>query len=425
MTDPNAPFSLLFADPTLPEEPWIPKETMEFLGEIPCEDPAVLGRILSCKTTHRDRAFRKEILEDFLQNPSLLTKLETVLRRRDLLCETARREATPTPQQTKDEAMECLKDTAMSLLEHLKFLRHASEELEGQAPESVGLFAFSEYLRRRGSCPEVKQLTEQLALLPLLRKEQTEFVLWLNPDRYGMMQSADLLYVGADSEKFLKKIPPSKDGYSARIPKGEVEELTVLAICRLCTQLRTLSAGIRAAFEPLREGLVFYHFALSVTEWGREKGFGWLFPTPVNTHGPQGRGIRNALEQLDGAYRPPFTCTARALEAYEGKEGTEALRALTRIQLFAAAGLPAVAEKLEFCPEERVLVCDLEEKTAEEESEALANLYRQIRPGDIVMLNHPWKKAGTAPTPELLGNLLRAFHKKGAAVRLATDPSVD
>ena len=73
----------------------------------------------------------------------------------------------------------------------------------------------------------------------------------------------------------------------------------------------------------------------------------------------------------------------------------------------------------------RVLVCDFEGKTVEEEIEGLAALYRQTRRGDILLLNRPLMTVGASPAAEVLGNLLRAFHKKGAAVRLATDLSVD
>ena len=83
-----------------------------------------------------------------------------------------------------------------------------------------------------------------------------------------------------------------------------------------------------------------------------------------------------------------------------------------------------VAEELVFCPDERVLVYDSAGKSVEEEIEALAALYRKTRRGDILLLNQPLITVGNSPAAEIIGNLLRAFHKKGAAVRLATDLSV-
>lgn len=425
MSDAFAPFSLLFADPKSPREEFFPLRTLDFIGELSREDNKTLHRILSWKTSRRDLEFRREILEDFLQSPTLLTKAEAILRRRDLLAETARREGTPAPDQPWKEGLEILKDNALSALEHLKFLHSSHEEMAGQAPESGGMFAFAEYLRRRATSPQVKALTEQLAALPLLRAESAETVLRLNLDRYGAVQSADLAYLGGEAARYLKKNPPRREDFTAEVPKDGAEALVSGAIYRLSVALQAMTAAIRDAFEPLREGLVFYHFALSVTEWGRSKGYGWRFPTPVHERGPKGRGIRNPLEGEDGIYRPPFTCTARPLEAYRGEWGTEALRNVARIQVLAAAGLPVVAEELMFCPEERVLVCDFEGKTVEEEIEGLAALYRQTRRGDILLLNRPLMTVGASPAAEVLGNLLRAFHKKGAAVRLATDLSVD
>ena len=83
-----------------------------------------------------------------------------------------------------------------------------------------------------------------------------------------------------------------------------------------------------------------------------------------------------------------------------------------------------VAEDLVFCPEERIRVYDSTDKTMEEEIEGLGELYRNLRQGDIVLLNQPLLTVGNAPAREILANLLRAIHKKGAVARLATDLSV-
>ena len=425
MTDAFSSFSLLFADPTAPREEQFPPRTMDFIGSLPGEEGQILRRILSQKITRRDLDFRKEILEDFLRAPALLAGVENIFRRWELLSETARREKAPAEDLPWEDGLELLKDNALSVLEHLKFLRLAADALKGQPVESKGLFAFGEYLRRKGSSEASRALTEQLSALPLLRAENVQTVLQLNPDRFGAVHSADVAYLGTEDQKFLKKHPVRREDFSARIPKGELPDLTAAAIRRLCGDLQALSAEIRGAFEPLREGLVFYRFALTVTEWGRSKGYGWKFPSPTTQSGPKGRGIRDPWEAVDGLYRAPLTCSARALEAYRGEWGTHALRTLARAQIFAAAGLPAVAEEMEFSPDQRVLVCDFEGKTVEEEIAGLAELYRSTRRGDILLLNRPLMTVGSSPASEVLGNLLRAFHKKGAAVRLATDLSVD
>ncbi|MBQ4323527.1 MAG: hypothetical protein IJC19_06270 [Clostridia bacterium] len=425
MTDISPRFSLLFADPKGTKEEFYPPETMDFIGDLPCEDSALMREILSRKTTRKDIAFRKEILEDFLQSPTLLTKTEGVLQRWEGLYETARRESLPTADMPWEQGLEVLKDNALSLMEHLRFLRRAHDEMADQTPDSEGMFAFTEYLRRHGNSEGVKTLTEQIAAYPLLRAEQTKVVLHLGLDRYGMKQKALLTYLGTEDGKYLKKHPLRREDFSVNLPKENAPQLTAEAIGSLCRSFRTLTAGIRAAFVPLREGMVFYHFALSITEWARSKGYAWRYASPVAEHGPAGRGIRNPAEPADGLYRPPLTCTARPLEAYRGEWGTETLKILARTQIFSTAGLPVVAEDLVFCPEERILVYDSADKTVETEIEALAALYRKTRRGDILLLNQPLITVGNSPATEIIGNLLRAFHKKGAAVRLATDLSVD
>lgn len=409
-------FSLLFADPKTPPEILYDSATLDFLGPIGGEDPRELRRILSLKTGRRDMEFRREILEDLLQTPALLTACEGILNRWDALEQEGLREKALSPELPFGELLEGLKEAAKITLEHLRIFGLAYHDLASLSPTSGGLFALSEFLRTKAASPRIKELTEQLIPLPLLREEQAKGILQLNLDRYGAVASADLSYLGADPGRYLKKHPPRKEDISLHLPvDGEKTRLNQ-AICRYCANLSRLNRRIRDLATPLREGMTFYRFALSVTE--KE---GWIFASPVARHGPAGRGIR---EGKLGTEYPPLSCTARSLEAYEGAWGTETLRVLGRLQIFSAAGLPVVAEDLVFCPEERILVYDSSGKTMEEEIEGLGALYRNVRPGDLVLLNQPLLTVGNAPAGEILANLLRSIHKKGAVARLATDLSV-
>ena len=417
-------FSLLFADPNAPQETRYSAETLQFIGPLGGDDPDGLQKILSRKASRRDLQFRKEILEDLLQNPSLLTKIEGIQRRLEGLEETAKRERIPAENATREEALAILQENTRSLMEHLRFLRLAHGEMAKETPESGGLFAFAEYLRLHGNSPAVKALTEQAAGYPLLRNESARYVLHLFPDRYGRCADGAVSYLGPDEEKYLKKHPIKREDLSLNVPKERAEEWTVRGLVNLCDGFCRITAGIRERFSALTEGMIFYRFALSLAEWARGRGMAWCFATPVNEGGPSGRGIRDFAEFRDGVYRPPLTCTAREAEFYEGDRGSEILRILAQAQIFASAGLPLAAEQVLFCPEQRVCVYSPHGKTTEEEIAALAALYRDTRQGDILLLDHPLLTVGKAPAAEIVGNLLRAFRKKGAALRLATDLTI-
>ena len=417
-------FSLLFADPDTPKEEGYSAEVFGFLGPLGGETPEKLQRILSWKTSRKDLQFRKEILEDFLQNPTLLTKIEGILRRLEGLEEAAKREVIPPQDASWEEAFSALQENTRSLMEHLRFLRLAHEETAKQTPESGGLFAFAEYLRLHGTSPAVKALTEQIAGYPLLRKESAKCVLHLSLDRYGRCADGQVAYLGPDEEKYRKKHPVKREDLSLTVPKERAEALTAQGLINLCDGFCRITAGIRLRFSALEEGMIFYRFALSLTEWARSRGHAWCFATPVNEPGPVGRGIHDFAEFRDGIYRPPITCTARETESFDGDRGSEILKILARVQIFAAAGLPLAAEQVLFCPEQRVCVYSSEGKTTEEEIAALAALYRDTRKGDLLLLDRPLITVGKAPAAEILGNLLRAFRKKGAALRLATDLSI-
>lgn len=416
-------FSLLFADPSAEREILYSSRILEFLGPVSGEEDSPLREILSWKTSRKDLAFRKEILEDFMESPVLLEQTERVLRRWETLNEIALRERELPEDASPEEALAALKENTRSLMEHLRFFRLAYGDMEGQAPSSGGLFAFCEFLRIHAQSPRIQSLLEQISSYPLLREGDLRAVLHLRLNRYGMKTAAEVSYLGTDDAKYLKKHPLPRD-FSAELPKKNAGTVTGEALRRTSESFRHLTAGIRKRMEPLQEGLVFYQHALSQIEWARSKGYPWTVASPVAERGPVGRGIRNPGEQFGSPARPPVTLTARPLEIYEGEWGTEALRQIARIQIFSSAGLPLPAEDLIFRPEERIVLYDPEEKTVESEIEGLARLYRETRRGDVILLNHPLITVGKSPAEQIVANLLRAFQKKGAAVRLATDLSV-
>ncbi len=421
MTDLRPRFSLLFADPDTPPEALYSPETVAFLGTLSADDTVdrTVKAVLCKKTARKDITFRKEILEDFRQTPSLLTKCETVLAQWEGLYEVANREENPADGADLTAALTVLKTNTLSLLEHLKFLRVAAGELAGETPKSQGLFAFAEFLRQHAASTTVKHLFEALSAYPLLREEGLQPILHLNAAPNGTVLSADLRYLGTDPNGFRKKYPGEKEDFYADLP-SEDNGQTVSALCRTALKFRQVTATLREAFLPLKEGLVFYHYALSVTEWASEKGFPCLFPSPLGEGAPFGRRIRHMTELAEEA-PAPADLQNLPLEGFGGTDGMALLQLIARTQILAGAGLPLLAEECTFCPEARVVLYDSQGKTTEEEVAALAEIFRETRPKDILLLHNPLCTPGTMPEKEMLHNLLSAFYKKGAVIRIAAN----
>ncbi|MBO5248245.1 MAG: hypothetical protein J6B54_02985 [Clostridia bacterium] len=422
MKDLRPRFSLLFADPDKPTQSVYSEETLAFLEPLPVgeEDHAVLLKILSLRTSRKDIAFRKEITEDFLRSPALFDKYEDICRKWEGLYETAKRERDLPPDADYEQALEALKVNTVSLMEHLSFLRRSADETARLTPDSGGLFALSEFLRQHGESESVKKLTQEIGNYPLLKSEKAKAVLQIHTDAVGAAAAADLRYLGNDDGKFLKKHPPRREDFSADLPKDRALELTTQAIFRLSDTFRALTNQIRTAFLPLKEGLVFYRFALSICEWAGTKGFEWLFPSPLATQSPAGKSIRD-LREMMGPALSPVTLTSRPLEAYAGEWGTEILKIIARTQIFAAAGLPIVAADAVFCPDQTVVVYDSKGKTMEQEVAALAEIFHHTKKNDMILLNHPLITVGNAPAREITEHLLSTFLKKGACVRIAAN----
>lgn len=420
-------FSLLFADPDHTPERVYSKEILEFSEFLPVDDGIrpTMEQILSLRTTRKDLLFRKEIFEDFQQSPSLLTKCETICRKWEGLYETAKKEVKPNPEMTYEQVFSALQENTKSLMEHLHFLRRCADEMAGESPESGGLFTFSEFLRQHAASESVRGLTEQIGNYPLLKPETAKAVLQIHSDDTGAEVSADLRYLGTDDGKYLKKYPTRREDFVVNLPKERTLERTGQALCRLSDTFLALTQAIRDSFLPLRDGLIFYHFAFSITEWAESRGFEWKFPLSATVRGPVGKGIRDLREMQGQPALSPASLTARPQEIYEGEWGTEMLKLIARTQIFAAGGLPILASSLAFCPEETVVLYDSTGKTMKEEIAALGDLFHRTKKNDIVLLNHPLITVGSAPAKEIMNNLLSTFLKKGAAVRLATNWSTE
>lgn len=413
-------FSLLFADPQAPRTVLYQRDLLKFLEPIPWEHSEKFFEILQYKTCRKDIALRKEILEDFQQYPGLFSVTENILRRWEGLFETAKREISPSEEVTVDEALGALRENALSLMEHLKFLRIGADEMSRQTPASEGLFAFAEYLRIRADLPQIKELTEQIATYPMLRPETARAVLHVHLNRYGMQTCSDVAFLGTDEGKYRKKHPVRREDFTARIPKDSEQNLTATALVRLANHLRELSRSIRQAFLPLEEGLAFYRCALALTEWVSSKGYPCTFATLSEAFGPTGTGVRSLSEGKE-IVLPPMEFIPRALEAYEGERGSQTLKTIARLQILSAAGLPLPMDGATVCPDQRILGYSSEGKSMDEEIQTLADLFRETRKGDIILLDRPLITVGNAPAAEIVGNLLKAFYKKGAFVRIASD----
>lgn len=417
-------FSLLYADPNTAPEILCDQDVLSFLGRLPADESTrpVLEKILCRKTNRIDLGYRREVLEDFTATPSLLAVCEEICRKWEGLYETAKRESEPP--ETADLAilLPVLKENTLSLMEHLRFLQQSARSVKNLAPTSGGLFTFFEYLRRHAESEDLRALADQIGNYPMLRPENTKAVLRLFQDRTGAVAGEAVRYLGADDARFRKKYPPGKDGFSAELPPEGRDEATGRAIRRLCKTFRHLTKTLREAFLPLREGLIFYHFALSVIEWGQTREMPWLFPLPTDNISAAGIGIRDLREMAEETFAP-VTVTPKDGEIFSGDRGTELLRAIARTHLFAAAGLPVLAEKAVFCPEDRLIVYDSAGKTMEQEIAAVAQIYHNAGKNDLVLLNHPLITVGQAQGQEILGRLLRTLRSRGAKIRLVTNRS--
>lgn len=419
-------FNLLFAEPG-PHDLFYPEHTVKFLPLLPEEEVErnTICRILQKKTTRRDIRYRQEILNDFRNFPSLLYHTEEIFRKWEKLQAAAENESDDTANDFT-EALTSLKKSAVSVMDHLLFLKHAAEELSAETPGSQGLFFFQEWLRKKASFPAVCALWDEIETYPMLKENTVQAVLHLGTDQTGALMGAELEYLGSAPELYLKRNPGKWEPSTGAIGEERIRELTFEAAVQLRNRFRSLTHSIRACFKPLKEGLIFYHFGLSLFEWGQKTGNPVRFASPTAPHGPAGTGILNLTDRSE-LPRICFDLSPQGVDLRTGSLGSAQLKIIAQTQIFSACGLPIAAKQgdLRFCPEERIVLYDSEGKTVEDEIKELAEIFRNTKQNDLILLHQPLITVGNAPAEEIIRNLLKAFRKKGARIFLASDITFD
>lgn len=146
----------------------------------------------------------------------------TTLCRNEKLSQMAERERIIPPDATYEEAFAVLRENAVSLMEHLKFVQ-----------------------RNVGDSPLLRLIAEQVSVYPLLRPETAKVILHFSALPNGAMGNPQLRYLGNDDRRYWDK-HASRDGVSVSLPKeflqadAATQALRTLAhdFCQLTLRIR-------------------------------------------------------------------------------------------------------------------------------------------------------------------------------------------
>lgn len=199
------------------------------------------------------------------QNPALRSVCTALCEEWEKLSVAAQREKYADPSLCYEEAFGILKENSISLMEHLKFLQRAGTQTSNLSPQSEGLRLLFQTLSAHLKSPDLRALSEQAGIYPLLRPEKARAVLHVKTDDRGCFTLSDLRYLGYNSDAFLEKYPYPEKIFSVPFPDQIQSEVwKAQSICRLANAFSRLTRQIRLAFSPLNEEVrrcrISHHF---------------------------------------------------------------------------------------------------------------------------------------------------------------------
>ncbi len=138
------------------------------------------------------------------------------------LTQMAAREKTVSPEATYEEAFEILRENAISLMEHLRFLQ-----------------------QNNGDFPLLRIITEQVSVYPLLRPETAKVILHFSATSGGAMVCPQIRYIGNDDQRYWDK-HVSGNAIALSLPKDRLDSTAAAkAVGRLANDFCQLTQQIR------------------------------------------------------------------------------------------------------------------------------------------------------------------------------------
>ncbi len=189
----------------------------------------------------------------FDEVPTLYPRLQSLREDWSRLKTTALRERNAPAGISYEETFDILKQNAVSVTEHLRFLQRVGQYLPPDAfshPETV---AFLEEIHAYAHSPIFRTLWEQIAPYPLLSSQSAQSVLHLKTNRKGAVVSADLRYLGTNAAGYQRKYSYPSDTFSVSLPGDGWDGWTTCALGRLANGFCTLTKALRHVTSPLGE----------------------------------------------------------------------------------------------------------------------------------------------------------------------------
>ena len=374
--------------------------------------------------------WRKEILEDFKRNNSLLHEFELIeklnLKLEDALkivktsaasviTSTGGRSTTS----YRESSIFTVQTLADCILKILEIYEQYNRTFSKKDVRSQFMTQMRDFVKAQVENPAFEELKAMAAELAESLNLNTSFVILTKLDKYVRIFDCEMFKLTSDPYSYEPKSPPMKDKDKMVISIGfdvesdqQLQSLAERSMIKLVTYMQSVTYQLKKPFDKIREGFYFYDFAAILERTYERLGLPMCTPefcTEGNRF--ECKNIYDLWFSLKQAQknkneRPGDTlvpndaifdkdCAAHIITGKNNAGKTVFLRAVGIIQLLGQAALPVPCTEAIITPVAGVYAyftaLDIGQGRFEEEVETVSGFLDTLKPNDMLLFNEVYQ----------------------------------
>jgi len=399
--------------------------------------------------------WRREILDDFRRNVSLLHEFELiekmnykledalkiVKRNAASIITTTGGRATTSDRESSIFTVQTLADCILKIQEiYVQYDRtFQKKDLKSKLMNDMKIFVHDQI-----NNPAFNELHEMAAELAESLNLNTSFVILAKLDKYIRICDCEMFRLTSDPYNYDKNSPPLHDKEKITVEIGfdpdsdqQLQFLAERSMIKLVTFMESIVYQMKKPFDKIRDGFYFYDFAAILERTYENLGLPMCIPE-FNTNGNRFE-CKNIYDlwfslkqyQKNKSEKPGKTlvpndaifdkdCAAYIITGKNNAGKTVFLRAVGIIQLIGQAGLPVPCTEAIITPVAGVYAyftaLDIGQGRFEEEVETVSGFLDTIKPNDMLLFNEVYQSTAYDEASIALSEFIAVSSLVGARV---------
>lgn len=388
--------------------------------------------------------WRRDILQDFLSNPSLFDDLRSILGMYDEVCKVLRNATkgggatvfTKKEISHRDSLIFKMRAYADGIVKTFEMYEETAKILKTKRLYSEAFIRIKEFINKELRKSEYVTLKELAGELSESITLDTSYIMTMKLSKFFCIEDVEM--IALDSNPYNYENPKKRENFDAQArveyigfdesDDGQLQILVERSIGRLAQLMEHIINELKSPFEKINRGIYFYRFALHLEKTIRDLGLPVCLPS-IDSEDKRRFECTDAcdlwlamnLRKKDRNCNPGDMIVsnnislspndgALVITGSNNAGKTVFLRSIGVIQALGQAGLPVPAETCYISPVHGLYAyftaMDTGNGRFEDEVKSVSKMLDIIQDGDLVLLNEAFQSTAYEEAADVLCNVL-------------------